>query len=492
MHCAVPLLRQQHSWYPLDLFQFTGRTENLPSRLYFQSPHKRRIIRESHRTVFVLGKLPQRYSFCQVLPAASWLTGGKQRLGGENAQRVLSPEFCLLRPAAEQTPAGPQPRSATFPPNVPALTGTPARTSTSARAPASAAFTRTHWERLSDRGRFSARAAPLGKTAHSISRRASGATRRLRRWRGVRKMAALAAKEKRDAKPAFTDEAVQDLLYRMTGLNLQKVFRPVRQELKPPKYRLLTEAQLQEATRKAVVEAKEKLRMPPVLDEREPIDDVLADDKVLEGTETAKYVFTDLTYATPHRERFIVVREPNGVLRKATWEERDRMIQIFFPKEGRRVIPPVLFKDEHLGTVFQQDRHEDILNMCIAQFEPDSADYIRVHHRTYDDIEKHAKYDLLRSTRHFGGMVWYLVNRKRTDGLLIDMISRDLLDDATCLITLYHMLHPECQSAKEAEEGKLHGIDLIKVFVKTESQKEGYIQLALQAYQEAMATSTAS
>lgn len=49
------------------------------------------------------------------------------------------------------------------------------------------------------------------------------------------------------------------------------------------------------------------------------------------------------------QERFIVVREPNGVLRKATWEERDRMIQIFFPQEGRRVIPPVLFKDEHLG-----------------------------------------------------------------------------------------------------------------------------------------------
>ncbi|POI33987.1 hypothetical protein CIB84_002262 [Bambusicola thoracicus] len=337
-------------------------------------------------------------------------------------------------------------------------------------------------------------AALAAKGAALLPVRLSRVARALWGWRVQRGLGQDAgpAGEKRDAKPAFTDEAVQDLLYRMTGLNLQKVFRPVRQELKPPKYRLLTEAQLQEATRKAVEEAKEKLRMPPVLDEREPIDDVLADDKVLEGTETAKYVFTDLTYATPHRERFIVVREPNGVLRKATWEERDRMIQIFFPKEGRRVIPPVLFKDEHLGTVFQQDRHEDILNMCIAQFEPDSADYIRVHHRTYDDIEKHAKYDLLRSTRHFGGMVWYLVNRKRTDGLLIDMISRDLLDDATCLITLYHMLHPECQSAKEAEERKLHGIDLIKVFVKTESQKEGYIQLALQAYQEAVATSTAS
>lgn len=51
---------------------------------------------------------------------------------------------------------------------------------------------------------------------------------------------------------------------------------------------------------------------------------------------------------------------------------------------------------------------------------------VQVHHRTYEDIEKHAKYDLLRSTRHFGGMVWYLVNRKKTDGLLIDMINRDL------------------------------------------------------------------
>lgn len=41
------------------------------------------------------------------------------------------------------------------------------------------------------------------------------------------------------------------------------------------------------------------------------------------------------------------------------------------------------------------------------------------------------------------------------------------LDDATSLITLYHMLHPECQSAKEAEERKLQGVDLIKVCFST-------------------------
>lgn len=50
----------------------------------------------------------------------------------------------------------------------------------------------------------------------------------------------------------------------------------------------------------------------------------------------------------------------------------------------------------------------------------------QIHHQTYEDIDKHGKYDLLRSTRHFGGMAWYFVNRKKIDGLLIDQIQRDL------------------------------------------------------------------
>lgn len=41
--------------------------------------------------------------------------------------------------------------------------------------------------------------------------------------------------------------------------------------------------------------------MPPVLPERKPIVDVLSDDKFLDGMDTAKYVFTDITYNVPHR-----------------------------------------------------------------------------------------------------------------------------------------------------------------------------------------------
>ncbi|XP_038605814.1 28S ribosomal protein S22, mitochondrial [Tachyglossus aculeatus] len=286
-------------------------------------------------------------------------------------------------------------------------------------------------------------------------------------------------------KPDFLDEEVQSILSKMTGLDLRKVFKPARQELKPPTYKLMTDLQLREATAKAMEAARQRLKMPPVLKEREPINDILAEDKILEGTETAKYVFTDLTFGTPHRERFIVVREPSGTLRKATWEERDRMIQIYFPKEGRKVFPPVLFKDENLRAVFSQDRHEDVLNLCVAQFEPDSGEYIKVHHQTYEDIEKRSKYDLLRSTRHFGGMVWYLVNKKTIDGLLIDQIQRDLVDDASSLVRLYHLLHPDGQSAKEAKQQEAQGLNLIKVFAKTEAQKGGYIELTLQAYQEA-------
>ncbi|XP_078266156.1 small ribosomal subunit protein mS22 [Rhinoraja longicauda] len=290
-------------------------------------------------------------------------------------------------------------------------------------------------------------------------------------------------------KPQFMDEEVQNMLGRITGLNLEKVFKPKKQQLKPPQYKLFTDEQLDEARHEAMEVAKVLLRMPPILDERETICDVLTEDKILDGLEVAKYVFTDITYDIPHGERFIVVREPNGVLRKAIWDERDRMIQMYFPREGRRIIPPPIFKNENLLVVFAQERFEDILDLCLVQFEPNSADYIRVHHQTHEYIDKHNKYDLLRSTRHFGGLVWYLGNRMRIDGLLIDMIQRDLMDDAVSVVQLYHMLHPECQSAKETNIQQAKGIELIKVFSHTDSKKGSYLELALQVYQEAISSS---
>ncbi|KAG8445465.1 hypothetical protein GDO86_010299 [Hymenochirus boettgeri] len=288
----------------------------------------------------------------------------------------------------------------------------------------------------------------------------------------------------------FTDPEVQHMLKKMTGLNLEKVFQPVKQELKPPTYKALTHEQYEEAVQKAIVAAEKYLEMPPVLNERKPINDVLAEDEILRDIESAKYVFTDISYSTPHRERFIVVREPDGVLRKATWEERDRMIQVYFPREGRKLVPPPVFLTENMQVLFSQDRHVELLNRCLVQFDPDSAHYIRVHHQTYEDVDLHGKYDLLRSTRHFGGMAWYLCGRRKIDGLLIDMIQRDLLEDAVSLVQLYHMLHPDTECAKESQG--VGGVELIKIFMKMEAQKAGYIELALQAYQQTFSDSVSS
>jgi Mitochondrial 28S ribosomal protein S22. len=44
----------------------------------------------------------------------------------------------------------------------------------------------------------------------------------------------------------------------------------------------------------------------------------------------------------------IVVRGPNGVLRKATREERYRLNETYFPQSGRSIRMPHMFEEEYL------------------------------------------------------------------------------------------------------------------------------------------------
>ena len=48
------------------------------------------------------------------------------------------------------------------------------------------------------------------------------------------------------------------------------------------------------------------------------------------------------------QERLIVVRDPNGVLRKANAEERHRMNETYFPQEGRMIRLPHMFEKPYL------------------------------------------------------------------------------------------------------------------------------------------------
>lgn len=118
------------------------------------------------------------------------------------------------------------------------------------------------------------------------------------------------------------------------------------------------------------------------------------------------------------------------------------------------------------------------------------SSHLQVHAATYEDLDKHGKYELLYSTRHFGGMVWYLVRARRADGLMVDLLQRERwvsgpkhprccsgavthsphlwcssprLQDAVSLVSLFHMLHPHSESAQEASRQQAAGTDLLKV-----------------------------
>ena len=49
-----------------------------------------------------------------------------------------------------------------------------------------------------------------------------------------------------------------------------------------------------------------------------------------------------------NNERPIVCRHMDGKLRWADWDQVDRMCQMFDPVEGRELIMPKMFEDEHL------------------------------------------------------------------------------------------------------------------------------------------------
>ncbi|XP_014681089.1 PREDICTED: 28S ribosomal protein S22, mitochondrial-like [Priapulus caudatus] len=289
----------------------------------------------------------------------------------------------------------------------------------------------------------------------------------------------------RDVEKLFLDEQVQKILYRVTRLNINKVFHVQKQPRSNPKFKLMTKTELEQLERETVDRAKHKLQMPPVMNSRQPISEVLAHDPDLCNIDSAKYVFTDITYGVMDRERLVVVREPDGTLRKAMWEERDKMLQTYFPKEGRKVFAPsMLTRPDLLEDVLQKQKYEFILDLACVQYEPDNPEYHRVVYRTYTHVDQTKNYEILRSTRHFGCLVFYLTLHKKVDNLLIDMIQRDYLSDAIDTVTLYHTCHTECESRKQLGElgSNPQPLDLLKLFAKTDAQQQARLDLAIQSY----------
>ncbi|XP_055934905.1 28S ribosomal protein S22, mitochondrial-like [Argiope bruennichi] len=276
----------------------------------------------------------------------------------------------------------------------------------------------------------------------------------------------------------FINKDVQKILKKITGLDHEKIFAPSKTELESPKYEFVTEKRLSELQTLAIAKALQKLQMPPVMDIREPINEILAKDPELQGYLQYKTVFTDISPDVSSRERVITVREVDGTLRKATWEERERMNQIFFPIPGRNLETPKLFESPHLERLLDEGSYEFVLDCACIQFEPDAPEYHRVTNQTYEHVQLTKKFDLLRSTRHFGPMVFYFTHKKNIDQLLIDMISRHLISDASDTVRLFYLIHSELDTTKDIH--KTDEIEILQNYIRNHSSQKDGLEFALQ------------
>nr|ACD37579.1 mitochondrial ribosomal protein s22 [Philodina roseola] len=286
-----------------------------------------------------------------------------------------------------------------------------------------------------------------------------------------------------DPGAVFIRKDVQEILTNITGFDLKKIFHQrTNKNMDRIVYKFLTDKQLEEEKLKTIERGRAKLQMPPVLSEAKENVEVLEKDEMLSGFSSSKHLFIDISLGVPIRDRLIVARDTDGTLRTATLDEQRRMRQIYFPVAGRELIMPKMFEENHLEKILERRDYEFILDRACVQFEPDDVDYLRVTHRIYEHIDKTYSYDLLRSTRHFGPMVFYFSWFKKIDRLLNDMIQRDLINDAVSLLQLYGILHPESKVANY-QFHDAQPIDLIQAFITDESRIPDLLTGALHQYE---------
>ncbi|XP_065655487.1 small ribosomal subunit protein mS22 isoform X2 [Hydra vulgaris] len=254
---------------------------------------------------------------------------------------------------------------------------------------------------------------------------------------------------------------VQDILKRLTGFDLNIIFKPQKNTLELPKYKVMTEKEIKVEEEKAIAEGKKRLKMPSVMSKRKPIKTQLSiNPELIDMDENgANYLFTDISPSKDRNNRGVLVRENDtGILREGSWDERDRMEFMYWPQEGQHHEMFPMLQDEHLPTVFEQKRHLDVLDLINLQCPPDAPDYIRVHERVYNDIEKHQLYDLLQSTRYYGGMVLFFVKNNKFHSFLNFLLENERIPDAVDLIKLYSIIHNVASNSD--------GINLLKEYLK--------------------------
>lgn len=292
------------------------------------------------------------------------------------------------------------------------------------------------------------------------------------------------AETDRDPAPLFFNQEVQQLLKTLTRVDYNKVFRTIKlgQRIDAPEYRFVTNAELDALMAESKKKAEERLQMPPVVKKRTEINEIISRDPALQGYKPFKFVFTDISFNVSNLDRTIVVRELDGTLRRATWDERHRLNEIYYPSVGRKISKPKKFEQEYFTDLLNREEYEFILNCACVQFEPNDPEYHRITEEVYSQVNLLKHFDRLRSTRHYGPFAFYLAWNKNIDTLIMENIQTSRIDDAALLVRLYHKIHPTAKSADVQYDGD--DLKLVENYIQLESPKKGTLELQMQSYKE--------
>lgn len=255
-----------------------------------------------------------------------------------------------------------------------------------------------------------------------------------------------AVKKPEEAEQIFLQADVNTCLRKLVGFDPAVVFkrRPVH-HLSTPRYVLMTDSELKISLDRVNRRGRKVLELVPYLapHPHEEEVDVLSKDPEIQGYEKCPVIFTDISPGANDRTRLIVVREPNGLLRRANREERSRMNEIFYPTEGRSHVTPAMFREEHLIPVLNRGEYIFVLDRACVQFQPDDPEFHRVTTTTYDHMNEHKAFDVLRSNRYFGSLCFHLVINENMDEMMRFFMENERIQEAALLVQLYYNVHTE-------------------------------------------------
>lgn len=135
-------------------------------------------------------------------------------------------------------------------------------------------------------------------------------------------------------------------------------------------------------------------------------------------------------------------------------------------------------------SLLDRKEYEFILDRACVQFEPNDPEYQRVTREVYERINLEKHFDVLRSTRHFGPMVFHFVWTSNIDNFLCEMIENSQIEHAVLVIRLYHKIHPTSNSAVEQCSDPDDDVEFILHYARLDSGKTGTLEKLLHSYKE--------